>query len=152
MRTLTIPCRFPLRNHQYVATESRQMGLTRKPRLPIRETLPHIFHLELLAACTELHVCLQATNHPNTCRPIVTPQPVTRDEHHDLRSVSLRNLAVSGKSDKMKNEAMAQRTVTSPSRMKIHAHPGFPPTPSILWIAAARSPPASKIVLLISHI
>lgn len=48
------------------------------------------------------------------------------------RSVSFRNFAVSGKSERMKNEATAQTTVTSPSRMKIHAQPGLPPTPSML--------------------
>ena len=26
------------------------------------------------------------------------------------------------------------------TRMKIHAHPGFPPIPSMFWIAAASSP------------
>lgn len=54
--------------------------------------------------------------------------------------MSVRNLAVSGKSDKMKKDAIAQRTVKSPSRIKIHAQPGLPPTPSILARAAARSP------------
>ena len=54
--------------------------------------------------------------------------------------MSVRNLAVSGKSERMKKDAMAQRTVRRPSRMKIHDQPGLPPTPSIFAIAAARSP------------
>ncbi len=62
-----------------------------------------------------------------------------------LRSVSVRNFAVSGKSDRMKNEATAHKTVKRPSKIKIHAQPGLPPTPSILAIAAARRPPAGKI-------
>jgi len=31
--------------------------------------------------------------------------------------------------------------VARPSRMKIHAQPGFPPTPSMLAMAAASKPP-----------
>ena len=40
----------------------------------------------------------------------------------------------------MKNEAIAQSTVKSPSRMKIHAHPGFPCFPFMSSIAAASNP------------
>lgn len=58
--------------------------------------------------------------------------------------MSFKNFAVSGKSDRMKKDAMAQMTVTRPSRMKIHAHPGFPPTPSMFSIAAASSPPVRE--------
>ena len=40
----------------------------------------------------------------------------------------------------MKKDAAAQIMVKSPSRMNIHAHPGFPPIPCIFWIAAASNP------------
>ena len=53
-----------------------------------------------------------------------------------MRSASVRNLAVSGKSWMMKNESAPATTVASPSMMKIHAHAGLPPTPSKFEIAA----------------
>ena len=53
-----------------------------------------------------------------------------------MRSASVRNLAVSGKSWMMKNESAPATTVASPSMMKIHAHAGLPPTPSSFEIAA----------------
>jgi hypothetical protein len=58
-----------------------------------------------------------------------------------IRSASERNLADSGKSWITQGETQARIMVKIPSRIKIHAHPGFPPTPSISWIAAARKPP-----------
>src|SRR5436190_285906 len=58
-----------------------------------------------------------------------------------LRLSSERNFASSGKSWTAQNDAIPTRIVAKPSRMKIHAQPGFPPTPRILAIAAARSPP-----------
>ena len=44
----------------------------------------------------------------------------------NVRTVSQRNFAVSGKSDRMKNETMAQSMVNSHPRMNIHAQPGLP--------------------------
>ena len=41
----------------------------------------------------------------------------------------------------MKKDKAATTIATRPSRMKIHAHPGLPPTPSIFTMAAARRPP-----------
>lgn len=58
-----------------------------------------------------------------------------------MRSVSLRNVAVSGKSWTKKNDRNPKTTVAAPSRMKIHAHPGIPALLSSLKIAAARRPP-----------
>ena len=68
--------------------------------------------------------------------------------HVISRSVSVKNFAVSGKSERMKNDAAAQTIVNSPSRINIQAHPGLPPTPSILDIAAARKPPEKESIRL----
>lgn len=67
-----------------------------------------------------------------------------REQLYFLRSVSVKNFAVSGKSDRIKKDAIAHSTVASPSRMKIQAQLGLPPTPSIFAIAAARSPPSES--------
>ena len=58
-----------------------------------------------------------------------------------LRSSSVRNFAVSGKSWITQKEAMPTRTVRRPSMMNIQAQAGFPPMPSILAMAAASRPP-----------
>ena len=57
------------------------------------------------------------------------------------RSSSERNLASSGKSWTIQYEAKESRMVKRPSKMKIQAQPGLPPTPSKLAIAAASRPP-----------
>ena len=57
------------------------------------------------------------------------------------RSTSERKCASSGKSQTIQKEAMPIKTVANPSKMKIHAHPCFPPIPPILPIAAASKPP-----------
>src|SRR5436190_3011031 len=58
-----------------------------------------------------------------------------------LRLSSERNFASSGKSWTVQNDAIPIAIVAKPSRIKIHAQPGLPPTPFILAMAAARSPP-----------
>src|ERR1051326_2443336 len=57
------------------------------------------------------------------------------------RSSSDKNLASSGKSCTIQYDAMPTRIVKRPSRMKIQAQPGLPPTPFMLVIAAASNPP-----------
>ena len=101
-----------------------------------------------------------ALNFMSACRRLITHTPNQVSGHQymyswkcnmkseNLRSVSLRNSAVSGKSCNIQSDARAQSTVNNPSRMKIHAHPGFPPIPSMFWIAEARSPPVQLPVSL----
>lgn len=56
-------------------------------------------------------------------------------------SCSERKVASSGKSKTIQKLAIPTRTVASPSKMKIQAHPLLPPMPSICPIAAASKPP-----------
>src|SRR6266404_2768538 len=69
-----------------------------------------------------------------------------------VRSASVRNFAVSGKSCGIKNDATATSTVASPSSMNTHAQPGRPPIPSMLCIAAASRPPRGGPVRRDIHI
>jgi hypothetical protein len=62
-----------------------------------------------------------------------------------MRSVSLRNVAVSGKSWTKKKDRSPKRIVAAPSSMKIHAHPGIPNFLLRLKIAAARRPPKDPL-------
>lgn len=45
-----------------------------------------------------------------------------------------------GESINKKKHDTPRKTVTMPSRRKIHRHPSYPPTPSIFAIAAASNP------------
>jgi hypothetical protein len=67
---------------------------------------------------------------------------MTREKRlRTVRSASVRNLALSGKSWIIQKLAAPATTVASPSRMKIHAHAGLPATPSMFAMAAASRPP-----------
>lgn len=124
-----------------------EVGLTRDPGFPVQKTLLDILEIELLAAGTELEVALQATHHPDTYHHKRVMKSDTTDPTRtvNVRSVSERNLAVSGKSARIQKDATAQMMVNRPSRMKIHAQPGLPPIPSMLCIAAAKRPPVTQI-------
>jgi len=53
-----------------------------------------------------------------------------------VRSALVRNFALSGKSWMIQKDMNPATIVAKPSKMKIHAQPGFPPTPCIFEIAA----------------
>jgi len=105
----------------------------RTPSQPIYVIMPvYVFqslttchtYAALKSSCFELP-CLSAASLRRTLR----------------RSSSVRNLASSGKSWTIQKDAIPMTIVARPSRINIHAQPGFPPTPSIFAMAAARSPP-----------
>ena len=58
-----------------------------------------------------------------------------------IRSSADRNRASSGQSNTIHQHPTPTSTVAMPSRMKIHAQPGRPATPSMSAMAAASSPP-----------
>lgn len=111
-------------------------------RFPVFHSSPEIIHLEIFMFGAGLFVKFQPTDHATTV--VFAQEFGIVGKVVDLGSKVSQMMLGTRKHMvelAMKKDRRAMIKVARPSRMKIQAQPGLPPTPSICTMAAASRPP-----------
>jgi hypothetical protein len=108
------------------------------PGFPICQAGPKVLHLEFFMLGTGLAVKFQSAD--DTATVVIRKESRVVGKVMHLKHISVVAPACQGILT-IQKDINPITTVAKPSRMKIHAHPGLPPTPSMFSMAAASSPP-----------